>query len=135
MIFPEEGTPYVVEGENSQSVGILKVKLKNLQFYQKMEYGKEKSRVKITDSEERTVDADWPSKVTFHCIIQSYIIEKRHFTGFRCFKFANLVTLPLIGIADLERFTAKIAVFLPFMLYLVLPSNQNLHLKCSTSKV
>ena len=61
MIFPERSTPYVVEGENSQSVGILKVKLKNLQFYQKMEYGKEKLRVKITDSEERTVDVSWTS--------------------------------------------------------------------------
>ena len=61
MIFPERGTPYVVEGENSQSVGILKVKLKSLQFYQKLEYGKEKSRVKITDSEERKVDISWTS--------------------------------------------------------------------------
>ena len=37
MIFPERGTPYVVKGENSQSVGILKVKLKNVQFYKKKE--------------------------------------------------------------------------------------------------
>ena len=35
--------------------------MKNLQFYKKKEKGQEKLRVKITDSEKRTVDVSWTS--------------------------------------------------------------------------